>query len=163
MEKKVRINKYDNLRGLAIFLVVFAHLDVLRAMGPANGNLIFLIHLPVLFFVAGYFSKIGPDEPLKSFKRLFLPYIIFCTITKLFNFVVFGKFNLGLIFFESEFALWFLIALFFMKMALPIVDKFRYPIITALICALLVGFVDISPNYLGLTRGFSYFPIFLVG
>ena len=132
-------------------------------MGSTLEHFIFFIDLPLLFFVAGYFSKLGPDQPLKSFKRLLIPYFVFCTITKLFGLFVLGEVDFTLIYFQSSFALWFLVALFLMKMALPIVDRFRYPIITALICAIIIGFIDIHPNYLGITRAFAYMPVFLVG
>lgn len=160
---KVRLNKYDNLRGIAIYLVVLGHLDSLHILPPKLNHFIFMIHLPLLFFVSGYFSKIAPDQPLKSFKRIMVPYLIFCIITKLYGLILFGKIDISLIFFQSSTALWFLIALFIMKMLLPIFDKFRYPIITALICALFIGCLDLHPNYLGLTRAFAYYPVFLVG
>lgn len=163
MGAKPRINKYDNLKGIAIFLVVLCHFNFLGLLGGSINKFIFMIHLPLLFFVAGYFSKIGPDEPIKSFKRLLIPYIIFCAITRLFNWLVLGHFNFDMIFIKPSFALWFLIALFLMKMALPIVNKFKYPILISIICALFIGLINIESNILGLTRAFGYFPIFLVG
>ena len=163
MEFKERINKYDNMKGIGIFLVVLVHLDILNMINHTANNIIQLIYLPLLFFVAGYFSKIGPDEGIKSFKRLFIPYLIFTIITRLFNWFVLGKFDFSLIFFKTDFALWFLIALFFMKMMLPIVDRFRYPITISIICALIIGFIPLESSILGLTRCFGFFPIFLVG
>ena len=163
MEFKERINKYDNMRGIGIFLVVLWHLDILNRINHPANNIIQVIYLPLLFFVAGYFSKIGPDEGIKSFKRLFIPYLIFTIITRLFNWFVLGKFDFSLIFFKTDFALWFLIALFFMKMMLPIVDRFRYPILISIICALIIGFIPLESSILGLTRCFGFFPIFLVG
>ena len=163
MEFKERINKYDNMRGIGIFLVVLWHLDILNRINHPANNIIQVIYLPLLFFVAGYFSKIGPDEGIKSFKRLFIPYLIFTIITRLFNWFVLGKFDFSLIFFKTDFALWFLIALFFMKMMLPIVDRFRYPITISIICALIIGFIPLESSILGLTRCFGFFPIFLVG
>ena len=163
MEFKERINKYDNMKGIGIFLVVLVHLDILNMINHTANNIIQLIYLPLLFFVAGYFSKIGSDEGIKSFKRLFIPYLIFTIITRLFNWFVLGKFDFSLIFFKTDFALWFLIALFFMKMMLPIVDRFRYPITISIICALIIGFIPLESSILGLTRCFGFFPIFLVG
>ena len=163
MEFKERINKYDNMRGIGIFLVVLWHLDILNRINHPANNIIQVIYLPLLFFVAGYFSKIGPDEGIKSFKRLFIPYLIFTIIIRLFNGLVRGEFDFSLIFFKTDFALWFLIALFFMKMMLPIVDRFRYPILISIICALIIGFIALDSTILGLTRCFGFFPIFLVG
>lgn len=163
MNNKQRINKYDNLRGLAILLIVLGHMDVINALGPVGSKFIFLIDLPLFFFVSGYFSKIGPDEPLKAFKRILIPYLIFSVIMNLFNEAMGLPCNLNLTFLQTPFALWFLIALFFMKMALPIVDKFKFPIITSIICALIMGFITMDYTILGITRAVAYFPIFLAG
>ncbi len=160
--EKVRINKYDNLKGLAILLVVFGHLDYLHTIGHIYA-LFFLIDLPIFFFVAGYFSKIDINQPAKAFKRLMVPYFIFCFLIKLFHWLYLGSAKWNMIFLESSMAMWFLIALFIMKMMLPIFDKFKFPITAALLLALLFGLYNIDPNILGLTRTFAYLPIFLLG
>ena len=163
MEKvKERINKYDNLRGLAIFLVVFGHLNYSKVLGPFN-PLLFMIDLPVLFFVAGYFSKIDIDQPAKSFKRLMVPYFLFCMLIELFRWAYTGKLAWDMIFLQASMGMWFLVALFIMKMILPIMDRLKYPIITTMLFALLFGLYDIHPNILGLSRTFAYLPIFLLG
>lgn len=159
-----RINKYDNLKGLAIILIVLGHLDYLNVINPFHlSRFFFLIDLPIFFFVAGYFSKIAPDQPLKSFKRLMIPYFLFCFLIELFRFLYTGSSDWDLIFIQSSMAMWFLISLFIMKMILPILDKLKYPIIITFIIALLFGVYDFNPNYLALTRTFSYLPIFLFG
>ena len=164
MEVKARLDKYDNLRGIAIFLVVLMHMDILGVLAGFPQNVLKVINLPLLFYVAGYFSKIGADESIKSFKRLFVPYLIFCIIVKVFQWLVIGnKLSLNGLFFKSSACLWFLIALFIMKMMLPVFNRFRYPIITSIICCLFMGFIHIDSNLLGLTRCFGYFPLFLVG
>lgn len=160
--EKVRINKYDNLKGLAILLVVFGHLDYLDTIGHID-SLFFLIDLPIFFFVAGHFSKIDMDQPAKAFKRLMVPYFIFCFLIRLFHWLYLGSAKWNMIFLDSSMAMWFLIGLFIMKMLLPVFDKFKFPIITALLLALLFGLYDIHPNLLGLTRTFAYLPIFLLG
>ena len=161
--KSGRINKFDNLKGLAIFLVVLGHLTFYRnydAIGFIR-NFVFLIHLPVFFFVAGYFSKVGPDEPIKAFKRLFIPYILFCIIWELFNVYYLGESPNSILFIHPGYMLWFLMALFFMKLAVPIIDRFKYPLIISVIGALLIGFID--ANILGISRTFCYLPVFVLG
>lgn len=158
---KERINKYDNLKGFAIILIVLGHLPAL--LNPGYDHLfIYIIHLPIFFFVAGYFSKIGPDEPLKSFKRLMIPYLLFCVLWKIYSIVMTGSGG-GRLFIEPGGALWFLITLFTMKMILPIVSRFRYPLLFSIIGALLIGCLNIPGNLLGITRTFIYLPIFLIG
>lgn len=161
LKTKERINKYDNLKGLAIFLIVLCHLPGL--LSPAfDHRVIYIFHLPIFFFVAGYFSKIGPDEPIKAFKRLLIPYLLFSIIWKIYSFVMVGSGG-GRLFIEPGVGLWFLISLFTMKMFLPIINRFRYPVLFALIGALLIGVVNIPGNLLGITRTFIYLPVFLIG
>ncbi|MBQ2831205.1 acyltransferase family protein [Methanobrevibacter sp.] len=161
---KARINKYDNLKGLAIFFIVLWHLDVVRSVNPVMYKFIYFASLPVFFFVSGYFSKIGPDQPLKSFRRLIIPYIIFTIITTLYcHFFMGDPLIPKNMFLTGTSILWFLVALFFMKMMLPIVDKFRYPLIISIIAALLIGFINMENNILGIVRGVGCFPLFLLG
>ena len=78
-----RINRFDNLKGFAILLIVFGHLCFIydkNNLVYLLRNFVYLVHLPIFFFVSGYFSKIGPNEPIKAFKRLLVPYILFTII-----------------------------------------------------------------------------------
>ena len=158
-----RIHKYDNLKGFAIILIVLGHMLFLLQF-PAEKFIRYFIsifHLPIFFFVAGYFSKIGPGEPIKSFKRLIIPYMLFCTLYTIFQLLIGSKIHP--LFIYPTMALWFLIALFGMKLFLPFVDKLRFPVLTAFVIALLVGFLQIDPNFLGITRFFAFYPVFLIG
>lgn len=157
-----RINKYDNLKGFAIILIVLGHFInfTTNDLTYFIHNYLQLIHLPIFFFVAGYFSKINEDQPLKAFKRLLIPYIIFCIIYALYKFYFYGETPDTLFIYPGR-ALWFLISLFTMKMMLPIIDKFRYPLIFAFAIAILSGFLNL--DVLSLSRTFCYLPAFLVG
>lgn len=161
---KPRINKFDNLKGLAIILIVLGHMLFLTKYNSVSliKSFVFIFHLPIFFFIAGYFSKIGPKEPIKAFKRILIPYILFCIIYKLFLHFIIGKHS-GIIFIFPAYALWFLISLFTMKIFLPILNKLKYPVLTTIVLALLIGFVPISPEILGITRTFTFLPIFIVG
>ena len=93
MNSTGRLNKYDNLKGFAILLVVLGHLcfyfnhySVFFIHSIVN-----LVHLPIFFFVAGYFSKIGSNEPEKAFRRLLLPYVILCVVYWLFSAFVLNR------------------------------------------------------------------------
>lgn len=164
MEIKKRLDKYDNIRGIAILMVLLVHLDLLSVFAGFPHKVLVLTCLPLLFFVSGYFSKIGPNESIKSFKHLIIPYIFFYIVGTAFACLVLGnKPDLSCVFFKTSLCLWFLMALFIMKMMLPIFNRFKYPILISIICALIMGFIDLDPNILGLTRCFGYFPLFLVG
>ena len=158
----VRINKYDNLKGFAILLIVLGHLPSMIT-GRIDHKIVYLIHLPIFFFVAGYFSKTTPDQPLKIFKRLVIPYIIFCILWDIYLVFIIKTAPYGAIFLYPGFGLWFLISLILMKTALFVFDDRKYPISVAIILAILTGFIDIPSGILGVTRAFTYFPAFLVG
>ena len=162
-QTKVRINKFDNMKGLAIFLIVIWHLEILRVIPPLGYKIIYIFSLPVFFFVAGYFSKTSPDQLMKSVKRLLIPYIIFCAITRVVQYAVTGDPYFDIMFIRPSFALWFLISLFMMKLFLPVFDRMKHPILISLIIALFFGFYVIKPNLLGLARTFGYMPVFLFG
>lgn len=161
---KARLNKFDNLRGLAILMIVLWHMDVVGSLNPYFNKIVIFASLPVFFFVSGYFSKIAPDQPIKGFRRLVIPFIVFLLITSvILHFTRGSAIFIPNMFFKKTSVYWFLMALFVMKMMLPIVDKFRYPLITAIILLILCGFLNMEDNTLGLIRGLGYFPEFLLG
>lgn len=158
-----RIYKFDNMRGIAIFFIVLGHMLFVQKFHNVQlvHNFLYIIHLPIFFFVAGYFAKIGPDQPIKAFKRLIIPYLIFNIVYTFFSIAIGIPYGWKL-FVVPTFALWFLIVLFFMKMALPIYDRLKYPIIIAVILALFIGFIDFEP-YFEIPRFFAFTPVFLIG
>ena len=160
---KPRINRFDNLRGLAIFLIVFGHMAFSTKFFSIDflHSFVYLFHLAILFFVSGYFSKVDLKQPIKLFKRLLIPYIL-VTIVFWIIYIPIGN-PTEAIFIYPTYALWFLLALFFMKMALPIIVKLKYPILLSFIWALLFGFIIYPGDILGLSRMFSFLPVFLVG
>ncbi len=123
-------------------------------------NFLYIIHLPIFFFVAGYFSKIDIDQPLKNFKRLFVPFILFCIFYFLFGTYVL-EVEQGILFINPGFGLWFLISLFTMKMFLPVIEKMKFPFLTVFVLSLCIGFIDC--NILGISRTFIFLPSFVLG
>lgn len=158
-----RIHKYDNLKGFAIILIVLGHMLFLIQFPSVKfiRYFISIFHLPIFFFVSGYFSKIGPGEGKKAFKRLIIPYLVFCTVYTIFLYLIGWK--IQPLFIYPTMALWFLTALFFMKICLPLMDRLKFPVLISVVLALLIGFVNIDPNILGITRFFAFYPVFLIG
>lgn len=163
MSENVRINKFDNLKGLAIFLIVLGHVLYIRDFSSVSflHNLIFIFNLPVFFFVAGYFSKINLEQPVKIFKRVMIPYLIFSLLFFLF-YLSYDKHSISLLIFPA-YGLWFLLAIFFMKMSLPIWNKLKYPLLFSFILALGIGFMTYNKDFFGLRRTFAFLPVFIIG
>ena len=165
---KDRIAKYDNIKGLAIFLVVLVHV-----MSPAreNGvdiyinltNFLCIFAMPLLFFVGGYFSKIREDSSIKAFKNIFIPYIVFTAIWIVFNYYVLGNPLQKYPFVVPVYGLWFLASLFLMRLILPILVKIKHILLIAIITALLIGVLPLANDFFAYSRTFCFLPIFLVG
>lgn len=90
MEK--RLYWIDNLKFVAIFLVVVGHLP----MQQEARNFIYQFHMPLFFIISGYLYKSRPlkEEVKIDYKRLLIPYLGFsligvcwCTITKHYNII----------------------------------------------------------------------------
>ncbi len=160
---KLRLNKYDNLRGLAIILVVFGHFCFLTNFFSIKlaRNFVYMFHLPVLFFISGYFSKTDINHLEKSVKRLLIPYFLFCILYYVFILIIGQKGSI--LFINPGYSLWFLISLFTMKLILPFFIKLKYPILVSFILAIGTCFIGIPSNILGISRTFVYLPIFLIG
>jgi len=162
-----RVAKYDNLKGLAIILVVFVHV-----ISPVRynidfyftlTNLIVIFAMPIFFFVGGHFSKISEGSSFKAFKNILIPYVVFSVIWIIFNYFILGRSLPGLPFLVPVYGLWFLLSLFTMKLILPILVKIKYILPITIILSLLIGLVPISDDFLSYSRTFCFLPVFLVG
>lgn len=162
---KIRLNKYDNLKGLAIILVVLGHI-IPRfddfAVYANIYNFIYIFHMPVFFFVAGYFSNIAKNSDIKSFKSLMVPFFLFSIFWYIFDYLIRGNVSEVPFIFPPS-VLWFLLALFFMKLFLPIFVKIKHVFWILLGLALLIGILDIPNNILAFSRFLCFTPVFLVG
>lgn len=71
-QKDSRDETFDILKGIAIILVIVGHTD----FGPFRA-FIYSFHMPLFFFIAGYFLKKRPlqTELCLSAKRLLIPYL----------------------------------------------------------------------------------------
>lgn len=79
VQEEFRDETFDILKGIAIIFVIMGHC----AVGPLRA-FIFSFHMPLFFFITGYFLKIRPlcRELNLSLKRLMIPYIFsaFCVL-----------------------------------------------------------------------------------
>lgn len=151
MERK---REFDIARGFAAYLVVLGHL--LEQGAQKDIFLITFCHMPVFFWISGYFMRLGPDgakeQIVKKTKRLFIPYIIWSGVSFAANVspgLLGGRMGLGAvidefldIFIYSR-SVWFLIMLFAAEMlgmcAALLASKTKisvYPIMLAMWLAL---------------------------
>lgn len=78
-DENLRIEYIDLFRGFGILLMVMGHIE----FAPRFDHFIHAFHMPMFFFVSGYFFN-GKKEATvfmkKKIKSLLLPYIFFGTL-----------------------------------------------------------------------------------
>ena len=163
----IRDLKLDNLRGLAMLLVVLAHFIQETCFYTSFAfnftyKFIYLFHMPLLIFVSGYLSKINKETGIKAFKGVFIPYLIFETLWILFMFLKDGTIPPAM-YFIPEVGLWYLLSLFFWRTILPVANKVKYAFWISVLLALFVGTLDVNLGVLSISRTICFFPVFLLG
>lgn len=146
----------DVAKGIGIILVVLGHLD---KNGQISREMIYAFHMPLFFLLSGAFSKTDIDFKSyfkKSFLSLYLPYFIFVAVDTVIvtalalienqsvsagvksNFFALFGFDYKVL----NRPLWFLFALFVIKIAFYFINKRDFLKYSALVLS--VGFVFVS-------------------
>lgn len=134
LRKTDRLGYIDIFRGIGICLMVMGHIG----FGDIFQHFIHAFHMPMFFFVSGFFYKRSIEPPTivlikRKAKKLLLPYLI-CGIFHYFiSFVIYEERTLEpikhLLFINTEGlpiagAIWFLTALFIVNVLYLILDKY---------------------------------------
>ena len=157
----------DNLRGILILLVVFAHL--LEICKPFPGSVflyrtIYAFHMPAFLFLNGYFAKFDSKRILWNY---LVPYVVFQTVYLFFD----GWLNRAvteLQFTKPYWLLWYLLVCLFYHLLLPLytVKSRRQRILALGITfglSLLAGYAEVLGYQLSMSRFFVFQPWFLLG
>ena len=161
-----RSAKYDNLKALLIFLVVFAHLQNLFS-GPRSEVLyrtIYIFHMPAFVFVTGRFAKFDLRGILT---RQLLPYLFFQVLYITWDRLVLGT-PWTLQFTTPRWILWYLLSAALWRLLLPLVDTERagrmaLTLALSLGLALAAGYCPRLGFCLSLSRTVVFLPFFLLG
>ena len=164
MSTKSRNYFLDNYKAFLILLVVIGHF-----IEPCYTNTLFLtvlkwfifsFHMPAFIFISGYFSK--KDMGLeKLIQKLVIPYFVFELLYYFLYVFVIHK-DTGLYFNRPKFSLWYLMALFFWRIATPYVKKIPGNLFIAITGGLLIGFTQLG-NFFSIPRTLFFYPFFLAG
>ena len=156
-----RDNYLDNAKFFLILLVVLGH-----SMEILSGHyiqvlyrLIYLFHIPAFVLIAGYFLKFQKKQ---KFSEMITQYLIFQTIYCGFNIYIL-KNDASFSYSTPYWILWFSLALIFWKLVTPLFIKLKYPVVIAVIIAVLIGYDDSVGYYFCLSRTIVFFPFFLLG
>ena len=162
---KKRDPYFDNLKGILIFLVVAGHcLNICRESDPYCNylfHLIYAFHMPLFFYIAGYFSKNVEKSCSRAFEALIIPAIPFELLYFMMH--VATKADNTDPFLTPVFAYWFCFALFFCRALLPYLTKIRAVVPVTFILALAAGFNQYIDEYMTLSRFMCMLPFFLLG
>lgn len=151
-----RVASWDNIKGILILLVVFAHfLFAFNTQFVISGILllIYTFHMPAFIFVSGYFGS-KKASPLGIAKLVFA-YIIFNGTMSL----MFGYTN----FLNPIHSYWYIIALIMWRLTADKVNKFKFAVPVTIIAGLLVGIVAKVDNTLALARFIAFYPFYIAG
>lgn len=170
MSTLTRDNRFDNLKGLMMFLVVFCHF-IEKMYGAWSQDIltkgiyytVYLFHMPVFIFISGYFSKKDQtDDYLKKvIAHCLIPYILFNYIYGLMD--TGGNFWLSLVnLCYPQWTMWYLISLVLWKILARPATMFKGTIVVSVLVSLFIGFTNVGTLF-SLARTFSFFPYFLAG
>ena len=142
-EEKDRIDYIDLYRGLGIILMIMAHIG----FGKQFDHYVHAFHMPMFFFVSGYFFKLQAtkDFCLLKMRALLIPYMLYAILLYFFSKLAFGQpkdsmLHMLLFMNDTDFiaaALWFLPALFFANAFYFVLRKcFHNEVVISMICVI---------------------------
>ena len=153
---------WDNIKGILIFLVVFAHFlydfrssNIIRHIVDA----IYLFHMPAFVFVSGYLSKSSNSRSKRSLIRLGVIYLIFNTFMLIFFGVKKGHFYAVTPYYST----WYILALIVWRTLAERLSKIRNILIWLTVISIISGLWQDIDNTLAISRIISFSPFFMAG
>ena len=161
-----RDNRFDNVRGLLMILVVFGHLIGIFALNGRVYQILYTFHMPAFIFISGRFAR----QSHKGFFRL----LIFYLLSQFADFFFFRAsfpewtFALGVQITEPYMFQWYLMSLMWYMLLFPIIrfEKWWQRILALTVAvgiAIAAGFDNTVGYSLSLSRTLVYLPFFMAG
>ena len=156
----------DNIKVLLIFLVVFNHIiafnlvkvdTVVRYVWYA----ITIFHMPAFVFISGYLSK-KPQNVLKNFKNLLIPYVLGYTLTW-YSQIWLGRSVDYEILRPTGSVMWYILALFIYRLTIEALGKIRFIVLLSILFALWAGTRLEFTTSLSSSRIVVFFPFCVAG
>jgi fucose 4-O-acetylase-like acetyltransferase len=171
-QRTVRDPRWDNLRFLAGAGVLLIHVtDFL----PGRDGLHWLylatwaLRIPLFALLAGYFSSATPlsrgrGGVWRLVESLLVPYLAVQLVACLELWAMSGADELWTLqVHNTGWTLWFLLALFVWRLALPYLARLRYPLATSVVVSLIAGYLPLDPLPMAASRTVGMLPFFLLG
>jgi len=163
--EKLREYKYDNIKAILIFFVVFAHLLEMISGNVSDKIYIFIytFHMPIFVYISGCFSK-GNMRNIAKFTYI---YLIWQILFYLFDVIVL-KLNIKFSFVLPNWTLWYVFAMIVWNLIIKfldeiLVDNYLYILSISIIISLLAGFCNEIGYIFSVSRIITFFPYFLLG
>lgn len=158
-----RVDHYDNIKGVLIILVVFAHcLYGYQSFGSVDlvTDAIYVFHMPAFVFITGFLSKSGHSRSGRQLLKLFSAYLIFNTVMLLYQLTCEGG---GISLLTPYYSCWYLLAVIAWRAVSGRISKHRGAIVWSVMLALAAGFFSDVTNMLAMGRIIAFYPFFLAG
>ncbi|WP_029068401.1 acyltransferase family protein [Jonesia quinghaiensis] len=158
---------FDNARGILITLVVLGHalLEVDGHISLYMSDVIYSFHMPAFIVVSGYLARNAAGtrkDATRLVGSLLVPYLIFQTIHNVLDAIIGGgTFTLDV--FTPRWTLWFLLALFFWRLLVPVFRHLRFPLAFAIAVSVLAPLSQDIGTEFSSGRVLSFLPFFIAG
>ena len=120
-----------------------------------------IFHMPAFIFVSGYLSK-KPQNALKNFKNLLIPYILGYTLTW-YSQIWLGRSVDYEILRPTGTVMWYILALFIYRLTIEALGKIRFIVPISIAIALWAGTRPEFTTFLSASRIVVFFPFFVAG
>ena len=160
---KQRIDYYDNIKGLLIILVVFAHcLYGYQGYMSVNAvtDTIYVFHMPAFVFITGFLSKSEHSRSAAAQFRILSAYVIFNTLMMIYD-ISAGSTMPSLL--TPYYSCWYLLAVAAWRAVSGWAAKLKGVMVWSIALALAAGFFGDVTNTLAVGRIISFYPFFLAG
>ncbi|VAW51596.1 hypothetical protein MNBD_GAMMA05-1471 [hydrothermal vent metagenome] len=161
--------RLDNVKYLLILFVVFGHLveplinqsAVFKVLWAS----IYSFHMPAFALISGVLSKpeLSSSDIGKSIRTILIPFIAFTVLYEAYNLIESGHISGYSKKLQPYWILWFLYSLFIWRLMLPVLLKFRFPILLTVLVAVASGYFNSINYFLGVSRTLYFLPFFLIG
>lgn len=163
-----RINKWDNIKAVLMYLVVFGHfLDYFTSdSGLCRSAFLFIyfFHMPLFIFISGLFGKntVDKGKNTKLIGFAFL-YVAFKLLITFFNYLSSGKFTFSLL--KESNIPWYLLTLIVYPLVIRKLKNFKplWILGTSVVLALIIGYDKTFGDYFAISRLIVYFPFYYCG
>lgn len=153
-----RIYLYDNIKGILMLLVVFAHILLPYQLDESiNGifDFIYMFHMPAFIFLSGYLGKSEKSSSFPSIIRLIFLYFVFNSIMGF----IYGFSSLIV----PLYSFWYLPALIVWRLTAKYIAKFKDILLILVFIAMMAGFFPTLDNTLSISRIICFYPFYMAG